>query len=88
MTVAPTPAPPVVAAAAGAPVLPDAPGKAEMMRICTSCHGTETFDSSRMTRDQWKAEVDNMVARGAQGSASEIQAVVDYLAKYLGKPAR
>jgi quinoprotein glucose dehydrogenase len=86
-TAAPAPSQ-TVAAAPGPPELPDAPGKAEMTRICTGCHGTETFDTSRLTRDQWKAEVDNMVARGAQGSPAEIQAVVDYLAKYLGAPAR
>jgi len=68
-------------------VLPDANGKQEVLRMCTPCHGTETFAASRMSRDQWKAEVDNMIARGARGSDAEVQAVIDYLAQNLGAPA-
>ncbi|MEO8593779.1 MAG: PQQ-binding-like beta-propeller repeat protein [Candidatus Solibacter sp.] len=79
------PAPRTVAAAPAGDPLPEASGKAEVMRVCTPCHGTETFTGTRMTREQWKAEVDNMVGRGAQGTASEIQAVVDYLARHLAK---
>jgi hypothetical protein len=41
-----------------------------------------------MSRQEWQAEVANMVARGATGSADEIRVVVDYLAKYLEGPAR
>jgi hypothetical protein len=40
-----------------------------------------------MSREEWKAEVENMVARGARGTESEIQTVIDYLARNLGGPA-
>jgi mono/diheme cytochrome c family protein len=69
-------------------VLPDAKGKQEVIRMCTSCHGAATFAASRMTRGEWKAEVDNMIARGARGSDAEVDAVIDYLAQNLGAPAR
>lgn len=36
-----------------------------------------------MARPEWKAEVDDMVARGAEGSEAEIQMVVDYPALNL-----
>jgi len=36
-----------------------------------------------MSRDEWKLEVDDMVARGAEGSEQEIRTVIDYLAKNL-----
>jgi glucose dehydrogenase len=68
-------------------VLPDAKGKEEVIRMCTSCHGAATFAASRMSREEWKAEVDNMIARGARGSETEVQAVIDYLAQNLGAPA-
>ena len=85
------------AAKAAAPValmatLPDVKGKPELIRMCTPCHGTEIFTRTRMSRAEWKAEVDNMIARGAQGTEREIRLVVDYLGRNLAgstrKPAR
>ncbi|MEP6716746.1 MAG: PQQ-binding-like beta-propeller repeat protein [Terriglobia bacterium] len=67
-----------------AAAFPDGAGKAEVMRICTACHGTGTFSQSRLTREQWRSEVDSMVGRGAKGTDSEIRLVVDYLARNLG----
>ena len=55
--------------------------------MCTSCHGSETLTRTRMSREEWKAEVDNMMARGAQGTDAEVQLVVDYLARNLAGPA-
>ncbi len=75
-------------AAAPGPVstdLPDAPGKTEVEQMCTKCHGADVFTSLRMSRAAWQEEVANMVERGAEGSKEQIRAVVDYLAKNLGK---
>jgi len=63
--------------------LPDVTGKPELIRMCTPCHGTATFTRTRMTRDEWKAEVDAMIARGAKGTERDIQIVIDYLARNL-----
>jgi hypothetical protein len=63
--------------------LPDDTGKPEVIRMCTSCHGTDTFARTRMSRDEWKAEVDNMIARGAHGTERGVRLVVDYLARNL-----
>ena len=67
--------------------LPDEKGKAELIRICTPCHGTDTFSHSRMSREEWQGEVNSMVARGARGTDAEIQLVVDYLARNLAASA-
>lgn len=75
------------AGAAPAQGLPDAPGKAAVLRVCTKCHGTGAFAQLRMSREEWQAEVDGMVARGATGTKRELRAVVDYLAKNLAPPA-
>ena len=76
--------------AAGGPAtvsasLPDVRGKSEVIHMCTACHGTDTFSRTRMSRVEWKSEVDNMIARGAKGSESEIRLVVDYLARNLAR---
>jgi glucose dehydrogenase len=68
--------------------LPEAAGKDVVVRMCTACHGTGTFVNSRMGADEWEKVVDDMIARGARGSNGEARAVVEYLAKNLGKPAR
>jgi mono/diheme cytochrome c family protein len=67
-------------------VLPEVPGKQLVIRVCSKCHGIATFAASRMTRDQWKDEVEDMVARGAEGTSGEIEAVIDYLARNLSRP--
>jgi mono/diheme cytochrome c family protein len=68
-------------------VLPEAEGKALVMRICGKCHGVETFAQTRMSRQEWKLEVEGMVARGAEGTKDEIRRVEDYLARNLGRAA-
>ena len=56
-----------------------------VMRICGKCHGVATFVQTRLTRQEWRLEVDAMVARGAEGTTDEMRSVVDYLAKNLGR---
>ena len=41
--------------------------------------------SQRMKEKEWNAVVQNMVARGAQASDAEVKAIVEYLAKTLGR---
>jgi len=72
-----------------APSLPNTAGRALVLRVCTKCHGIEMFAAIRMTRDEWKYEVDGMIARGAKASRQDARRIVDYLAKNLGPlPAR
>jgi hypothetical protein len=67
--------------------LPDTPGRSLVIRVCTKCHGTEMFAAIRMTREEWKYEVDGMIARGARASRQDARRIVDYLAKNLGPAA-
>jgi competence ComEA-like helix-hairpin-helix protein len=64
---------------------PPAASKANFERLCGSCHEPERSTSSRRTRDQWLQTVNQMVARGAEGSDDELMAVVDYLAREHGR---
>jgi quinoprotein glucose dehydrogenase len=85
-TVAAQPArPSAVAPGAGSETLPDGPGKAVVVRICTACHGTSIFTQVRMGRTGWKDEVQAMVERGARGTSAEIRTVIDYLTKHYSK---
>ncbi|HLK66222.1 MAG TPA: PQQ-binding-like beta-propeller repeat protein [Bryobacteraceae bacterium] len=64
--------------------LPEAPGKALVVRVCSECHGVETFARSRMSGERWKVEVDDMLGRGAAANADEVKAIVEYLTVNLG----
>jgi len=67
-------------------VLPVGGEKALVEKTCgTSCHSAEVVTSQRMNNKEWNAVVQNMVARGAQASDAEVNAIVEYLAKTLGR---
>ena len=59
-------------------------GKAEYERICSTCHDLGVGTSNRRTRAQWAAVVDDMAAKGAAGTKSELRLVVDYLTANFG----
>ena len=67
--------------------LPEAEGKPVVERMCAQCHGVDTFAQSRMSPEEWKAVVADMIARGASGTPDEIRTVESYLAKNLPGPA-
>jgi quinoprotein glucose dehydrogenase len=88
----PAPAPtastrPVVTRPSGpAPTeLPAAPGRDAAMRMCTGCHGVQTFSGIKLSATEWELMVADMRLRGARGSDDEARAVVEYLAKHLGR---
>lgn len=67
-------------------VLPTGGAKELVEKTCgTGCHAIEVVTSQRMNAQEWNAVVQNMVARGAHASDPEINAIVEYLAKTLGK---
>jgi competence ComEA-like helix-hairpin-helix protein len=67
--------------------LPDGPGKAVVEKMCKGCHGLENIVRSRRTKDKWSDIVDDMIARGAKGTDSEADEVVDYLSTHFGADA-
>jgi glucose dehydrogenase len=70
-----------------APVtLPAGGAKALVEKTCGSgCHSVEVVTSQRMNEKEWSAIVQSMVARGATTSDAEVKAIVEYLAKTLGR---
>jgi quinoprotein glucose dehydrogenase len=73
------------AVAAQAVTLPDDPAKATLQQMCTTCHDLEVLKDRRETPDRWAEIVEDMVVRGAPGTAQQTAAVAAYLAKYFGK---
>jgi quinoprotein glucose dehydrogenase len=67
--------------------LPDGQGKVTVQRICTQCHGSNVITGTRHTAEGWRRVVTDMVARGAQGSPAELNAVTEYLAAHFGDTA-
>jgi outer membrane protein assembly factor BamB len=73
-----------VVAISGQQAAPE-PSKANFERLCGTCHEPERGMSSRRTREMWLQTVNQMVARGAQGTDDELMAVVEYLTREHGR---
>jgi hypothetical protein len=55
-------------------------GNAVIDEKCTVCHSRDRIDAAEKDRAGWEATVDRMVSNGADLSAEERQAVIDFLA--------
>lgn len=76
-----------LAVAAATPSLPPGKGKPIVQRMCSSCHTLNVVTAKRASKPQWAQLVDQMVARGAQGSDEDIQTLVSYLSRNFGSSA-
>lgn len=67
--------------------LPDGDGKKILQTSCTACHDLTEITKFKgyYTRDDWRDIVKTMIAYGAIVKESDVQVLVDYLAKNLGK---
>src|SRR5215467_6470428 len=64
---------------------PEGKGRADFQRICGTCHSLARATSQRLTRGEWTRVVNDMVARGAQGTQDELDNVMTYLTVNFGK---
>jgi hypothetical protein len=65
--------------------LPEGVGKPLLVRICSKCHGLENVVRARNTKEKWSSIVDDMVARGSEGTDEELERIIDYLTANFGK---
>jgi competence ComEA-like helix-hairpin-helix protein len=65
--------------------LPNGKGKDAVKKVCTGCHELDTVVGARRTRIGWQRNVQDMAARGAEGSDDEMEAIVEYLTAFFGK---
>jgi competence protein ComEA len=65
--------------------LPDGPGKATTMRVCTGCHGAEMFAGARRSKPEWEHTVTAMTTeKGIDISDADFATVLQYLSANLG----
>jgi glucose dehydrogenase/type 1 glutamine amidotransferase len=63
--------------------LPQGPGRAAVVKMCSDCHGLGTAIASRRTRVEWQSVVQDMRDKGAPGSDEDSRSAVDYLSRYF-----
>ena len=61
--------------------LPDGAGKAEFTHNCLDCHSAGMVLRAKKTPEDWRKNVDDMAARGSDGSKEDIDKVYLYLVK-------
>jgi len=66
-----------------AQALPDGKGKAEFVHNCTACHRADMVTRVKKTPEDWRKSVDEMAARGTDGTKEDLDNVVLYLDKYF-----
>lgn len=66
-----------------AQTLPDGKGKAEFVHNCTACHRADMVVRVKKTPEDWRKSVDEMAARGTDGTKQDLDNVVLYLDKYF-----
>jgi len=59
--------------------LPEAPGKAVLTMMCTTCHATDVITDAPRTVPSWVDTILSMKDFGAQGSEEDWKAVTDYI---------
>jgi competence protein ComEA len=64
--------------------LPDGPGKAALLRLCSKCHSPEQAVSLRQDPEDWEDTMAKMVKLGATGTDDDFDAVLAYLSKNYG----
>ena len=63
--------------------LPDGKGKAEFVHNCTACHRADMVTRVKKTPEEWRKSVDDMAARGTDGTKEDLDNVVLYLDTYF-----
>jgi quinoprotein glucose dehydrogenase len=66
--------------------LPAGKGKDTLEKMCTPCHSLERVTNEKYSKRRWSNVVDDMVSRGAEGTDTEVSALVSYLVQNFGKP--
>lgn len=68
-------------------MLPDGPGKAIVVKACTSCHTIGNIVKKRGSEDEWADTVSKMIGRGAILTDDDADTLVEYLATHYGPSA-
>lgn len=64
--------------------LPRGPGKAELLRHCTTCHTTDRIIAQTRSADEWSETVVRMTSLGVPISEGDQTAIIRYLSENYG----
>jgi competence protein ComEA len=69
--------------------LPEAPGKQQLVSVCSKCHEPQRVAALRLTREGWEEVIAKMVSLGVKASDAELKQITDYLAdNFKGEAAK
>ena len=69
--------------------LPDAPGKEQVVNICSKCHEPQRVAALRLTREGWEEVIAKMISLGVKASDDDLKQITDYLAEnFKGEAAK
>jgi len=60
---------------------PDGAGKDATLQLCSACHKPDVIQEHRQGREEWKAEIQKMIAAGAEGAPEQFTAILEYVSK-------
>jgi uncharacterized protein GlcG (DUF336 family) len=66
-------------------LLPNGPGKAEVVKSCGSCHGIVTVVAHKRSARQWNDIMQEMTGQGMAMSNDQRKSVVSYLSAHFGQ---
>ena len=66
--------------------VPEGPGKAVLLQICTQCHSIEQVISRHRTEEEWETVITRMTTQGAVVTDTQFQTILAYLSVNFGKP--
>ena len=75
------PAPPQPPSAADP--FPEAPGKADLVKVCSNCHSAETVIQTLRLRQEWSEVIDQMARFGADATDKEFDRILAYLSAHF-----
>jgi competence protein ComEA len=61
--------------------LPDAPGKQQVITVCSRCHEPQRVAALRLTREGWEEVIAKMQTLGAKATEEEFTQITDYLSE-------
>ena len=73
--------PPAQTQAEKYPELPSGPGKATLIRVCSSCHSPDNVIANGQDRTGWENTITKMAGFGASGTDDEYTEILEYLVK-------
>jgi cytochrome c5 len=65
--------------------LPAGPGKDVVEARCGICHDVGWIVHTKRSKQEWEAVTKNMIGRGPQAPAEQVQTIITYLTTHFGK---